>query len=114
MHELSLVAGLFPILEEKAGEQGAKSVTFVRLRVGRLSGVVPELLESAFDAYKKGTLAERAAIEVVLVPLKVRCRACSKIMELEEPVFACTGCDGNDLEILEGRDIFLDRLEIEV
>jgi len=114
VHELSLIAGLFPILEEKAGEQGAKSVTFVRLRVGRLSGVVPELLETAFDAYKKGTFAEKASLEVVLVPLKVRCRACAKIMELEEPVFACDGCDGHDLEILEGRDIFLDRLEIEV
>ena len=114
MHELSLIAGLFPILEEKAGEQGAKSVTFVRLRVGRLSGVVPELLETAFDAYKKGTLAEKAVLEVILVPLKVRCRGCGKVMELEEPVFACEGCDGNDLEILEGRDIFLDKMEIEI
>lgn len=114
MHELSLVAGLFPILEEKAGEQGAKSVTFVRLRVGRLSGVVPELLETAFDAYKKGTIAGKAALEVVHVPLKVRCRACNTLMELEEPVFACEGCGGNDIEILEGRDIYLDKMEIEV
>ena len=55
MHELSIIASLFEVLEEKAREARALRITSVKLRVGRLSGVVPELLESAFDAYGKGT-----------------------------------------------------------
>jgi len=60
MHELSLVTGLFEILEEKARDEKALRVTAVTLRVGRLSGVVPELLETAFDTFKKGTIASRS------------------------------------------------------
>jgi len=38
MHELSIVANLFEILEEKAKEQKAKKIVMVKLQVGALSG----------------------------------------------------------------------------
>ena len=49
MHELSIVASLFEILEEKAKEKKAKKILSVKLKVGALSGVVPEFLETAFN-----------------------------------------------------------------
>ena len=113
MHELSVVAGLFDILEEKARQAGAVRVTAVTIRVGRLSGVVPDLLESAFDAYKKGTIAAEAALEVETPPLRVRCRSCGAEASTDEPLFACPACGAPGLEILEGMDIFLQKLEIE-
>ena len=78
MHELSLVAELFVLLEEKAREEKASRINRISLSLGRLSGVVPELLESAFDSYKKGTLASDAELRIDVVPLKVHCRACGK------------------------------------
>ena len=113
MHELSVVAGLFEILEEKAREAGAVRVTEVTVRVGRLSGVVPDLLESAFEAFKKGTIADGAALRVEVPPLRVRCRSCGKEAGTGEPLFACPSCGTPGLEILEGTDIFLQKLEIE-
>jgi hydrogenase nickel incorporation protein HypA/HybF len=113
MHELSLVAGLFEILEEKAREEGALRVTSVTLRIGRLSGVVPELLETAFDTFKKDTIASEAGLRIDSVPLRVRCRSCEKESSTEEPLFACPACGAPDLEILEGQDIVLEKLEIE-
>ena len=113
MHELSVVSGLFEILEEKAREAGAVRVTAVTIRVGRLSGVVPELLESAFDAFKKGTIASEASLQVEIAPLRVRCRSCGKETATDEPLFACPACGTPGLEILEGMDIFLQKLEIE-
>ena len=50
MHELSLVASVFEVLEAEARRHAADRVTRVVLRVGVLAGAVPELLESAFDA----------------------------------------------------------------
>lgn len=113
MHELSVVAGLFEILEEKAREAGALRVTAVTIRVGRLSGVVPDLLESAFDSFKKGTIASEASLRVETPPLRVRCRSCGKEASTDEPLFACPACGAPGLEILEGMDIFLQKLEIE-
>lgn len=113
MHELSVISGLFEILEEKAREAGAVRVTTVTIRVGRLSGVVPDLLESAFDGFKKGTIAAGASLRVETPPLRVRCRSCRKESSTEEPLFACPACGAPGLEILEGTDIFLQKLEIE-
>lgn len=113
MHELSLVASVFDILEEKACEHGASRVTAVVLRVGRMSGVVPELIESAFDIYKKGTLAEGARLEIVIVPVKVRCPDCGGTNVREDADFSCDACGSRRVEIVEGRELVVERIELE-
>jgi len=112
VHELSLVAGLFEILEEKVREFGAARITAVTLRVGRLSGVVPELLRSAFDAYKKGTRAEGARLEIEVAPFDFRCRACGGTVFREEPA-ACAACGSKDVELVGGMDLIVEKIEIE-
>ena len=113
MHELSLVAGLFEIIEEKAQDEKACRVTAVTLRIGRLSGVVPELLKTAFDTFKKGTIASKAKLRVEMVPLKLRCRSCGEESLTDEPAFICSSCASPDLEIMEGQELTLQRMEIE-
>jgi hydrogenase nickel incorporation protein HypA/HybF len=113
MHELSIISALFDTLLEKAREHEAKAVTRVKLKVGKLSGVVPELLESGFDMYKKGTLAEKALLEIEVLPFSVRCRACGIESEREDFVFACPRCASTELEIVRGTELFLEKIELE-
>lgn len=113
MHELSLIASVFDVLEEKAREQGAARVTAVVLRVGAMSGVVPDLLESAFDSYKKGTLAEGARLEITTIPLKLRCPDCGGASVREDSDFSCAACGSRRVEIVEGRELVVDRIELE-
>jgi hydrogenase nickel incorporation protein HypA/HybF len=114
MHELSLVANLFEIIERHAKDQKPKAVTRVRIKVGRMSGVVPELLETAFDAYKKGTLAEDARLEIVHVPVKARCRSCRRIFRPVPDDFACPHCGSDRWKLLEGTDLVLEKIELEI
>jgi hydrogenase nickel incorporation protein HypA/HybF len=113
VHELSLVASVFDILEEKAREHGASRITAVVLRVGRMSGVVPELLESAFDTYKKGTPAGDARLEIVIVPVKLLCPDCGGASVREDADFSCAACGSKRVEIVEGREIVVERIELE-
>ena len=113
MHELSLIASVFDVLEEKAREHGAGRVTAVVLKVGVMSGVVPDLLESAFDIYKKGTIAETARLEIVVVPVKLRCPDCGGEAVREETDFSCAGCGSRRVEIVEGRELVVERIELE-
>ncbi|MFZ2054220.1 MAG: hydrogenase maturation nickel metallochaperone HypA [Candidatus Aminicenantales bacterium] len=114
MHELSIVASMFDILEEKAREHGATKVVLVKLRVGKLAGVVPEFLQTAFDCYKRDTIAAEAVLQVTSVPLRVKCRQCQAEAEKDDFVFSCPSCGATDLEVLEGMDLFLDKLDLEV
>jgi hydrogenase nickel incorporation protein HypA/HybF len=114
MHELSVVSALFSTVLESAGKHQAREITLVKIKVGRLSGVVPELLVSAFDMYKKDTIADQAVLEIDLLPFRVRCRACGVESVLDEFIFACPSCGAADLEILQGTELFLEKIEVEI
>jgi hydrogenase nickel incorporation protein HypA/HybF len=113
VHELSLVASVFEVLEEKAREHGAARVTRVVLKVGVMAGVVPDLLESAFETYKIGTIAETARLEIVVVPVKLRCPDCGGEAVREDTDFSCAGCGSRRVEIVEGRDLVVETIELE-
>ncbi|MBA7550032.1 Hydrogenase maturation factor HybF [subsurface metagenome] len=114
MHELSIVASLFEILEEKAKEQKAKKILSVKLKVGALSGVVPEFLETAFDIYKKDTIAAESALNIEEVPLKIRCQQCGTEIVKNDFVFICEKCDSRELKTLSGTELLLEKIEMEV
>ena len=113
MHELSLVASVFEVLEDEARKHDARRVTRVTLRVGAMAGVVPDLLESAFEIYKKGTLAESACLEIVIVAVRLRCPDCGGEAVREDTDFSCAGCGSRRVEIVEGRDLVVERVELE-
>jgi len=114
MHELSIVASLFEILEEKAKEQKAKKVTSVKVKVGALSGVVPEFLKTAFDVYKKDTIADEAELKIEEVPLKVKCQQCGTEIIKDDFVFLCEKCASRELKTLAGTELLLEKIEMEV
>lgn len=113
MHELSLVASVIEVLEEKAREHGAARVTRVVLKIGAMSGAVPDLLESAFETFKKATIAETARLEIVVVPVKLRCPECGGETVREDTDFSCAGCGSRRVEIVEGRDLVVETIELE-
>ncbi|MGD8539359.1 MAG: hydrogenase maturation nickel metallochaperone HypA [Candidatus Aminicenantes bacterium] len=114
MHELSVVASLFEILEENVREQRGKRITLVKLQIGALSGIVPELLATAFDIYKKDTIAAEAELEINIVPLKVRCEDCQKVMTKDDFVFICDHCSSTNIKTLAGTEMILEKMDIEV
>jgi hydrogenase nickel incorporation protein HypA/HybF len=113
VHELSLVATLFETLIDLAKTNNARRITGVKIQVGALAGVVPELLETAFDIYKKGTIAEAAVLTIVKPPFTIRCRACGSETVRPDFVLACTACASTDLEIVHGTELILEKIEIE-
>ncbi|HNQ80626.1 MAG: hydrogenase maturation nickel metallochaperone HypA [Acidobacteriota bacterium] len=113
MHELSLVASMFETLLEQARLHKARRITGVRIQVGALAGVVPELLESAFDSYKKGTIADGAVLTIVKPPFTIRCRACGDETVREDFALACPACASTDLEIVHGMELVLEKIEME-
>lgn len=112
MHELSIIANLYEIMEEKAKEQGAKKITLVKLQVGILSGVVPDFLETAFEIFKKDTMASDAALEIEKVPLKIQCLKCGMEKTSDELIFICTECGSNQIQTLGGTELILEKMDI--
>ena len=60
MHEYSIVQALIDQCEHYASENEARKITKVVVKIGRLSGVEPDLLMSAFETFKEKTICEMA------------------------------------------------------
>ncbi len=111
MHEASIMQEVLLQAERHAREHACTTVHFIRLRVGALSGVVPEALEFAFAALRQGTMAANATLEVERVEARARCGACRREFTLEDAIYPCPDCGSWQSDLLQGRELDLARLE---
>jgi hydrogenase nickel incorporation protein HypA/HybF len=113
MHEYSIVQSLIDLTEENAKKNNAKKVTKLEIKVGVLSGVEVDLLKTAFDTFKEGTICEDAEFIVHIQPIVVRCKDCNSENELQKNEYSCPKCNSNNLEVLDGEEMYLMSLELE-
>ncbi len=114
MHEASLIQALLEQVEALARREGAREIRRIQLRVGRFSTAVPELLESAFEILRRGTLAERATLEIHREPARVRCPQCGLVYEPEDLPFLCPRCGTWGGTLLQGRDLVIEEVDLEL
>jgi hydrogenase nickel incorporation protein HypA/HybF len=98
---------------QQAREAGAKRLLAIRLRVGALSGVVPDALQFAFESLAAGTLAEGAEFVIDDVPARYWCGICAKAFEAEDMLAECPGCQKPSGQLLAGRELELASLEVD-
>jgi hydrogenase nickel incorporation protein HypA/HybF len=94
------------VVRRVAAAAGGRRVVVVRMRVGALSGVVPDALRFAWDvAVLDGPLAG-ARLEVEQVPVAVACRDCGRTSDLADPLpVRCPACGGREVDLVRGREI---------
>jgi hydrogenase nickel incorporation protein HypA/HybF len=112
MHEVGIMQSILALAEEQARTAGAAEIHAIRLRIGRLAGVVRESLEFAFEALRPGTPAERASLAIDEVPASYWCAACQKEFEVAEWIAECPDCGGLPARLIHGREMELVELEI--
>ena len=113
MHELSIAENILSIVEDYARRNDISKVLTVKLRIGEMSGVVPDALTFCFEICAKGTIAEGASLEIEKVPLSARCRACNATFNVEGYCFLCPDCGSTEVEIISGRELQVTEMEVE-
>jgi hydrogenase nickel incorporation protein HypA/HybF len=113
MHELSIMKSALDEALREAGAAGAGRVHEIRLRVGALSGVVPDALRFAFEVLAPGTPAEGAALIIDTVPPRFRCAQCRRDFEAPDFFAECPDCGAPSGELRSGRELELSSLEVE-
>lgn len=113
MHELSIMESALDVALRKAAEFGATRILAIHLRVGTLSGTVPEALQLAFEVLSPGTLAEGAQIAIESVPARFWCAGCGREFESPSMYAECPACHEASREIKAGRELEMASMEIE-
>jgi hydrogenase nickel incorporation protein HypA/HybF len=113
MHELSIAMSILDLAQEEADRNGGATVAAIHLKIGPLSGVVPQALESAYELAREQTPFEHCRLIIEDVPIAVYCAKC----QAERPVrsvqwFCCAECDTPASEVLRGRELLVTALEL--
>ncbi|TAF57655.1 MAG: hydrogenase maturation nickel metallochaperone HypA [Oscillatoriales cyanobacterium] len=112
MHELSLMASILETAEQHARDRGAAKIHRIGVRIGELSGVVPEALEFAFETCTIGTIAEGATFEIERIPAVCYCPRCDREFRPTDWVYVCPSCELPSSDIRQGRDLVVSAIEI--
>jgi hydrogenase nickel incorporation protein HypA/HybF len=112
MHEYSIVQALVTRVEEEARARGAFAVNRLRVRIGELSGVEPDLLAAAYELFRERTVCAGAELEIVAAPAEWRCPGCARTIARGE-ILRCPEC-GRGARLAGGDEILLERIELAV
>lgn len=112
MHEYSIVGSLIERVRSEARARQASSVGRVRVLLGELSGVDPELLSTAWEVFRERTLCAAAALEIRTVPARWVCPECRAALA-RGGILRCPSC-GVPARLASGDEIVLEQIEMEV
>ena len=113
MHEFTITQCILSIVLQKAREVNARKVTKIDLKVGRLTGYVPECIRLQFDILSRGTEAVGASLIFHQPPLDLHCRKCDITYQSESYDLACPCCHTMEIDILSGSELYVESMEIE-
>lgn len=113
MHEMAIAQGILDIALDNAARHEAAKVSRIKLQVGAMTEVEPEALKFCFAALAAGTAAAAAELEIETIPLVGRCRDCGREFAVERYCFLCPACGGAGIEIVSGRELRVEHLEVE-
>lgn len=115
MHELGLCQEILRIALEEVDKQETKpkKITSLKLVVGSLHNVLKENMEFIYEHVAKDTIAEGSKLLIEAVPLTIKCNSCQKETIIENNFFSCSACSSRDFEIIKGKELFLENVEVE-
>jgi hydrogenase nickel incorporation protein HypA/HybF len=113
MHEQSIVENLMTLALEHAQKGNANKILKINVVVGELSGAVDESMDLYFNFLRKGTIAEEGVIVYRHVPAEFCCRKCGKTFTAQNSDYRCPDCKEHDVDIIGGRELYLESLEVE-
>ena len=113
MHEYSIVQSLLNSCEENAEQNNATKVTKVVVKIGVMSGVEPDLLQTAFDTFKEQTMCHDAEFIINIQQVVIKCKDCGEESTLQKNEYACLKCESVNIDILDGEEMYLMQLELE-
>lgn len=113
MHEMGIAMQVMEIaLDSIPLNFQGKEVERINLKVGRLSAIVPESLRFCFDIVVRDTPLAGSKLNIEEIPVKARCRDCHFEWTIDDPVFTCTRCQSGAVDIIAGRELDIESIEI--
>jgi hydrogenase nickel incorporation protein HypA/HybF len=110
---MSIVFNLISIVKEEMLKNNAAALLSVRVKIGEMSGIVPEALKTCFNIVIAESNMKGAELKIDMAPLAGYCRKCKEDFDVTDYIFICPECDSTDIDIISGREMNVIEIEVE-
>src|SRR3569833_1863336 len=102
VHELAVAQALVEQVKSVIDQHQASHAALIRVSIGPLAGVVPELLGSAFPLAAAGSRMEHAVLDLVAAPVRVQYQTYSTETDAAMNRLVCGTCGDLHTQIVSG------------
>jgi hydrogenase nickel incorporation protein HypA/HybF len=114
MHEGHFVEEIVSAILKASRDFPEGRVRKVTVRVGEMLHLMPESVKLHFETVARGTPLEGAALDLVEVPVRVKCHTCEGEEALEDHhLLLCPRCGSPNVRITAGNQVLVDAVELE-
>lgn len=112
MHEYSIIQSLVDSVEAVAAQNGGAAVHHLYVQIGELAGVDCDLLQTAYETFRFGTVCADAPITIERIGARWECPSCRAAFS-RGAILRCPDCN-TPARLAAGDEIVLRRIEMEV
>jgi len=113
MHELSIAESIITAVVQEMEEQSLSSVSVIGVRIGAVSGVLPDALLFSYEVAIGGTALSDTKLEIEKVPAEGKCRHCEAHVRLGDCSFLCPKCGSGAVDLRSGHELEVAYIEAE-
>lgn len=115
MHELGMMTSVMDAVGDAARKAGATKVLKVKLSVGEMTEAIEDCLTFAYEALSdQDPFFKGSELEVHMVKPRSRCLECGAEYEHDRFHMCCPECGSALTELIAGRDLTIDSVEVDL
>jgi len=112
MHEVSIAVDLQKIILEVACKHQLNKILTINVQFGELVQIIPDIFQSAFQEICRDSLAQGAEVKIEILPVRIKCVRCgSELQVSKDGDYKCSKCNSPDIEIIQGKEVFIKSIE---
>ncbi len=113
MHETALAQDIIDIVQETSKRHPDATIKTVRVIIGEMVAVVPELLYHAYDSLVSNTTLCESKLDIEIIPVSAECTQCRQSFGVQEFEFSCPYCHSSRITVKSGNEFYIEELEVE-
>lgn len=110
MHELSVCRDIIKSLEDQLNEGQLAHLYEIHLKIGKLSGIEPMYLKSAFKILTESGPYRDVRLQIDYREIIAECDLCETRFPVEDYRFICPNCQHTVERIIEGNELKIDKV----
>ncbi len=111
MHEFSVTKALVDLCRHEAARNKMKRIKRVNVKLGKFTGFSPDSIRFYFETLRQDNCLQEAELNFEEIPIIIKCNNCNIQSKIDEPIMICPECGHPDIELMSGREFYIESIE---